>query len=115
MFWVKPFLSIEYELGVENIQYRPCLVVQCGESYPLYSTAEAVVLKSRPIPMPTGIGYSLQRGRVGSLDYMWGVQRHSGPLISLALVRKDLARTKIRNDHRCWELNPDLSITSLNP
>ena len=34
--------------------------------------------------MPAEIGYSLRRGRGGSLDCMWGVQTHSG--------RKDLAR-----------------------
>ena len=38
------------------------------------------------------IGYSLGRGRGGSLDCMWGVQTHSGPPVFLVLFRKDLAR-----------------------
>ena len=48
-----------------------------------------IVLKPRPIPMPAEIGYSLRRGRGGSLDCMWGVQTHSGPPVFL--VRKNLA------------------------
>ena len=42
--------------------------------------------------MPAEIGYSLRRGRGGSLDCMWGVQTHSGPPVFLVLFRKDLAR-----------------------
>ena len=51
-----------------------------------------MVLKQRPTPMPVGIGYSLQRGRGGSLDCMWGVQTHSGPPVFLVSFHKDLAR-----------------------
>ena len=32
----------------------------------------SMVLKPRPTPMPAKIGYSLRRGRWGSLDCMWG-------------------------------------------
>ena len=78
-----------------------------------------MVLKPRPIPMPAELGYSLRRGRGGSLDCMWGVQTHSGPPVFLVPFRKDLARMngtlQIGNDCCHWELNPDLSITSLNP
>ena len=42
--------------------------------------------------MPAEIGYSLRRGRGGSLDCMWGVQTHSGPPLFLVPFRKDLAR-----------------------
>ena len=73
-------------------QIRTCVVFQCGESYPLQSTAEAIVLKPRPIPMPAEIGYSLRRGRGGSLDCMWGVQTHRGPPVFSVPSRKDLAR-----------------------
>ena len=41
--------------------------------------------------MPAEIGYSLRRGRGGSLDCVWGVQTHSGPPVFLVLFRKDLA------------------------
>ena len=44
----------------------PCLNFQCGESYPLKTTAEAIVLKTRPIPMPAAFSYTLRRGRGGS-------------------------------------------------
>ena len=46
----------------------------------------------RPILMPAKLGYSLQRGRGGSLDYMWGVQTNSEPLVFLVPFCKDLAR-----------------------
>ena len=42
--------------------------------------------------MPAEIGYSLRRGRGGSLDCMWGVQTHSGPPVFLFTFRKDLAK-----------------------
>ena len=51
-----------------------------------------MVLKLRSIPMPAEIGYSLRRGRGGSLDCMWGVQTHSGPPVFLVPFHKDLAR-----------------------
>ena len=36
--------------------------------------------------------YSFGRGRVGSLDCIWGVKTHSGPLVLVVPFRKDLAR-----------------------
>ena len=57
-----------------------------------YSVSLKLVLKPRPIPMPAEIGYSLQIGRGGSLDRVWGVQTHSGPPVFLVPYRKDLAR-----------------------
>ena len=51
-----------------------------------------MVLKPRPITMPTEIGYTLHRGIGGSLDCMWGVQTHSGTLVLKVPFYKDLAR-----------------------
>ena len=58
-------------------------------------------------PFTHEIGYLSRKGRVGSLDCMWGVQ-HSGPSVFLVSYRKALARMIAHH-------NPDLSITSLNP
>ena len=68
-----------------------------------------MVLKPRPIPMPAEIGYSLRRGRGGSLDCMWDVQTHSGPPVFLVLLRKDLARMNgTPQPNRKWQ--PALGI-----
>ena len=75
------YLLIWIKTGSRKHSNASCL--QCRE----------IVLKPRPIPMPAAeIGYSLQRGRGGSLDCMWGVQTHSGPPVFLVPFRKDLAR-----------------------
>ena len=68
--------------------------LQCGERVSLsrVQVLAPMVLKPSPIPMPAEIGYYLRRGRGESLDCMWGVQTHSGPLVFLVLFRKDLAR-----------------------
>ena len=66
--------------------------LQYGESYSLQSTALSIVLKPGPIPMSTEIRYSLRGGRGGSLDFMWDVQTHSGPLVFLVTFHKYLAR-----------------------
>ena len=42
-----------------------------------------------PIPMPARIGFSLRRGRRGSLTCMWVVQTHSGPSLFQVLIRGD--------------------------
>ena len=42
--------------------------------------------------MPAEIGYYLQGGRGGFLDYVWDGQTHSGPTVILAPDRKNLAR-----------------------
>ena len=40
---------------------------------------ERLVWGGDPIPMPAAIGFSLRRGRGGSLSCMWIVQTHRGP------------------------------------
>ena len=93
-----------------------CLVFQCGESYPLLHTAKAIVLKTRPIPMPAEIGYSLRRGRGGSLDCVWGVQTHSGPPVILVPFRKDLARMNgTPQPNQKWLPAQGIERGSLNP
>ena len=52
----------------------------------------SMVLKLRPIPMPSEIDYSLRRGRGSALDCMWGVQTHSRPPVFSVTFHKDLAR-----------------------
>ena len=58
-------------------------------------------------PLTHEIGYLSGKGRVRSLDCMWGAQR-SGPLVFSVPFRKALARMIAHH-------NPDLLITSLNP
>ena len=67
---------------------------QSGESHlsRVQVVLASMVLKPPSIPMPTEIGYSLGRGRGGSLDCTWGVQTHSRPLVFLVLFRKEPAR-----------------------
>ena len=84
------------------------------------SSRAPMVLTPRPIPMRAEIRYSLWRGRGGSLDCMWGVQTHGGPLVFLVPFRKDLARMNgAPQPNQKWlpvlGIDPDLSITSLNP
>ena len=67
-----------------------CLSMQRELSSLEYSISHGIRL--RPILMPGKLGYSLQRGRGGFLDCMWGVQTHSGPLVFLVPFCKDLAR-----------------------
>ena len=59
---------------------------------PIFMVVNRVVLKPRPISVLAEIGYSLRRGRGGSLDCVWGVQTHSGPPVCLVPFRKNLAR-----------------------
>ena len=72
-----------------------CLVFNAGRV--ILSSVQVLapmVLKLRPIPMLTEIGYSLRRGRGGSLDCICGVCKHSGPPVFLVPFRKDLANQK---------------------
>ena len=72
-----------------------CLVFNAGRV--ILSSVQVLapmVLKLRHMPMLTEIGYSLRRGRGGSLDCIYGVCKHSGPPVFLVPFRKDLANQK---------------------
>ena len=75
---------------LRGIVLLSCLSMQRELSSLEYSISHGIRL--RPILMLAELGYSLQRGRGGSLNCMWGVQTHSGPLVFLVPFCKDLAR-----------------------
>ena len=105
--------SVRYRVSnifEERVGHRPNVLLFNAERV---SLSRVIVLNPHPIPMPAGNGYSLQRGRGGSLDCIWGVQMHNGPLACLVPFWTDLAR--INSTRPCWESNPSLTISSLNP
>ena len=90
-----PNISLQSKPKFVSVQLVQVLVVVFNAERVILSKVQVLapmVLKPRPIPVPTEIGYSLRRGRGGSLDCMSGVQTHSGPPVFLVPFRKDLAR-----------------------
>ena len=84
--------------------------LKCGETYPLSCTVSSIVLRPRPIPMPTDICQTLQRGK-GDLWTAYGMSKHrvSKHRVDL-LFCNDLARmndtpqpNQIRKVRGCWE------------
>ena len=105
--WIShPYMHQKLLFKTSQIHSLKPLVVLNAERVIL---SRVQVLELRPIPMPAKVGYSLRRGRGGSLDCMWGVQTHSGPLVSLVPFRKNQGSMN-GTPHPNWKWLPALGI-----
>ena len=89
-------------------------------SFPVQRTAEAVVLKPHPIPVPVGISFSLEEAGGIFISHVGCANTHktSGIFITVPQgprLGREIHHNRIINDRLWWDCKPDFLTTSLNP